>query len=188
MDNGTLHFSSTGPQVLTNRRGGTGRSSVRFSSNVDLSGPQIGACSGSIVIKGGSPVDTFIGSSGNDTVRGLGGNDLTNGDRGIDAANYLSARANYTITRNAGGTITVTDTRGGSPDGSATLTGMEWAQFTAIRVRIAGQKKQDLNDDATSDILWRNANGLPLSSDVNRNAGSQFANHGVVDNTWAIVR
>ncbi len=107
---------------------------------------------------------------------------------GLDTAVYAGARAKYTITRNAGLTVTATDNRGGSPDGSDTLTSMEWAQFPDTRVWIGGQKKQDLNNgDGKSDILWRNTGDQTASWDVGGGAVSLLRDYGVIDNTWAIV-
>jgi Peptidase M10 serralysin C terminal/FG-GAP-like repeat/Metallo-peptidase family M12B Reprolysin-like len=108
----------------------------------------------------GSGNDTAIGNDADNVLTGNAGNDTLDGGKGIDTARYSGLRANYTITRNAGGTVTVADARGGSPEGSDTLAKMEWAQFSNTRVWIGGQKKQDLNNDATSDVLLRNGAGI----------------------------
>ncbi len=63
----------------------------------------------------------MIGGAGNDTI---------DGGTGLgDVARYSGLLSNYTITDNAG-TLTVTDTRGGSPDGTDTVTNTETLQFS----------------------------------------------------------
>jgi Ca2+-binding RTX toxin-like protein len=73
---------------------------------------------------------TLAGGDFNDTLTGLGGNDKLYGNGGDDTAVYTGAKASYTITHNADGTYTVTDLRGGSPDGTDTLHGIEFLQFS----------------------------------------------------------
>ncbi len=88
---------------------------------------------------GGSGNDTIIGNAianvlngggGNDTITGGGGNDTIIGGAGTDTAVYSGNRANYGVAYNSGTqTFTVTDLRGGSPDGTDTDTGIEYFQF-----------------------------------------------------------
>ena len=88
---------------------------------------------------GGSGNDTLIGNvianvltggSGNDTLMGNGGNDTINGGQGTDTAVYSGNKANYQITYSAATqTFTLVDTRGGTPDGTDTVTGVESFQF-----------------------------------------------------------
>src|SRR5262249_24378899 len=66
---------------------------------------------------GGSGDDTLTGSDGNNNFTGGPGNDVIEGGLGSNTAIYSGLKANYTITKNANGTITVADTRAGSPDG-----------------------------------------------------------------------
>ncbi len=73
---------------------------------------------------------TLAGGDFNDTLTGLGGNDALYGNGGDDTAVYTGAKASYTIQHNADGTYTVTDLRGGSPDGTDTLHGIEFLQFS----------------------------------------------------------
>ena len=69
------------------------------------------------------------GLGGNDQLWGHGGNDTLIGGPGSgDTAVQLGAWVNYTIT--GVGTLTITDTRGGSPDGTDTVSGVEMFKFS----------------------------------------------------------
>jgi Ca2+-binding RTX toxin-like protein len=82
---------------------------------------------------------TILGGSGNDlisvgdadaTLRGGGGDDTLSGGAGQVTASYSGGRGDYTITYDlAGHPATVTDHRGGSPDGTDTLTGISSLDF-----------------------------------------------------------
>ena len=81
-----------------------------------------------IVFVGSTYADLFTGYAQSDTMTGGGGNDALNGANGTDTAVYSGNKADYTIGSN-GSTWTITDNRGGTPDGVDTLTGVEFAQF-----------------------------------------------------------
>jgi hypothetical protein len=84
--------------------------------------------------------DRLYGHGGDDSLDGGAGNDAMIGGAGDDTALFSGARANYSIVRNSGpsGTsFTVTDLRGGAPDGTDTLTGIEHLQFSDETVDTA---------------------------------------------------
>ena len=72
-----------------------------------------------VVRTGTAASQTLAGGDFDDVLAGLGGNDQLWGHGGNDTAVYLGAWLNYAIT--GGGTLTITDTRGGSPDGTDTV-------------------------------------------------------------------
>ena len=78
---------------------------------------------------GGDGADTLTGNAAANILRGNRGNDVLNGGDGIDTAVYKGLRANYTITQNANGSYTVTDTTA-NRDGTDTLTNIEQLQFS----------------------------------------------------------
>jgi hypothetical protein len=78
---------------------------------------------------GGSGNDTIVGNQTNNTLRGNGGNDALNGDAGTDTALFSGNRAQYQITLQGNGSWQVVDLRNGSPDGTDTLTSVEYFQF-----------------------------------------------------------
>ncbi len=73
--------------------------------------------------------DTLIGNAGSDTLNGGDGNDILNGGDGNDTAVYRGTKADYTVTRNANGSYTVTD-KIANRDGADTLTNVEKLQFS----------------------------------------------------------
>ncbi|WP_407118307.1 M10 family metallopeptidase C-terminal domain-containing protein [Bradyrhizobium sp. LMG 9283] len=86
--------------------------------------------SGNDTIIGNAIANTLNGGGGNDTITGGAGNDTINGGDGTDTAVYSGSRANYAVSYNATTqTFTLADLRSGSPDGTDTVTGVEYFQF-----------------------------------------------------------
>jgi len=81
---------------------------------------------GGHALTGSGQADTFIGNGGNDTINGGLGDDTIDGGGDIDTAVYSGAWLDYTLT--GAGPFTIADTRGGSPDGTDTVSNVE--QFT----------------------------------------------------------
>ncbi len=80
-------------------------------------------------IVGSTGGDKYSGTQFGDTVRGNGGNDVFDGKAGTDTAVFSGAKANYTLTKNSDGSITVQDNRAGK-DGKDTLKNIEIAKFS----------------------------------------------------------
>ena len=80
-------------------------------------------------IVGSTGADKYSGTQFGDTVRGNGGNDVFDGKGGSDTAVFSGTKANYTLTKNADGSITVQDNRAGK-DGKDTLKNIETAKFS----------------------------------------------------------
>ncbi|MBV9549560.1 MAG: hypothetical protein JO256_07800, partial [Alphaproteobacteria bacterium] len=81
---------------------------------------------------GDSANNTLSGGLGNDRLTGGAGNDTLNGNGGTDTAVYSGAYlpGNYTISVDTSGNGTVTDNRPTSPDGTDTLSSIEFIQFS----------------------------------------------------------
>ncbi len=109
--------------------------------------------------------DTLNAGVGNDTITGGAGNDAINGGSGMDVAVYSGAYADYTVTFNAG-TYTLADNRGGSPDGTDTVTGTEQFLFSdgltvldtqgrlAAQLHDTGGQVTFLRGDYSADTPW----------------------------------
>ena len=113
-------------------------------------------------LNGDSLRDILIGNGGNDGLNGAdgadeltggAGNDAVDGGPGFDIAHHSGTRSNYTIQRNLDGSITTTDIRSGSPDGTDTLTGVERLRFSNTTIAVA--PTHDYRGDYHGDILWR---------------------------------
>ena len=72
--------------------------------------------------------DLLVGDAGNDTLTGGADNDTVNGGSGTDTAIYAGNANEYSLTL-SGTSLIVTDGRGGSPDGSDTVSGVEQIKF-----------------------------------------------------------
>lgn len=105
-----------------------------YSSVLGIRG-NIGIATGTVIENaiGGSGDDNLIGNAadnvltgngGNDSFFASGGNDTFNGGAGTDTAYFSGASTDYTVIDN-GGSLTVTDNRAGSPDGTVELIGIE---------------------------------------------------------------
>ncbi|MBE9196579.1 hypothetical protein IQ219_14980, partial [Synechocystis sp. LEGE 06083] len=80
------------------------------------------------VILGNTGNNSLNGGAGSDTITGGGGNDTIDGGDQADTLKYSGDRSDYTITL-SGSTYTIVDERGGSPDGTDTITNVENFQF-----------------------------------------------------------
>lgn len=85
-------------------------------------------------LTGGAGADAIFANQGSDVLTGLGGNDVIDGGGGVDTAMYSTARADFTISRNAAGTATITDTTG--VHGVDTLANVERLHFANADVAL----------------------------------------------------
>jgi len=74
--------------------------------------------------------DQISGGNGDDILYGNAGDDTLDGGAGTDTAVFSGTRADYSITLHDDGTFTVLDGRSGGTDGTDTLRGIEWLQFS----------------------------------------------------------
>jgi Ca2+-binding RTX toxin-like protein len=85
---------------------------------------------GNDVINGEAGNDFLRGDAGDDTLNGGAGNDTLDGSADTDTVIYSGNRSDYSIVLNADGTsVTVTDLRPSSPDGSDIVKNVEFFQF-----------------------------------------------------------
>lgn len=90
----------------------------------------LGAQTEGFTLTGSAFADTITGGSGNDTITGGAGNDVIDGGGGTGDTVVLSgARADYAVSLQ-GATYTLTDNRGGSPNGTDMVTNVENFQFS----------------------------------------------------------
>lgn len=73
--------------------------------------------------------DNFIGSSSNDILKGYSGDDVIDGGAGSDIAAFSGQYADYSITKNANGSIRVVD-KYAYRDGTDTLSNIETLKFS----------------------------------------------------------
>ncbi|MGJ4891370.1 FG-GAP-like repeat-containing protein [Bradyrhizobium sp. HKCCYLRH3099] len=83
--------------------------------------------------------DVLKGGSGNDMLRGGHGNDIIDGGAGDDTVAFSGKQSDYKIAVN-GGSAVITDLRGGTPDGSDTITHVEHMKFADATVNFGDLK------------------------------------------------
>lgn len=86
---------------------------------------------GTNVLDGGAGDDVLNGGAGDDMLTGGAGNDVLDGGTGNDIVRYAGAQADYSVVKNADGSVTVTDIRAGSPDGTDRLVNIETISFVS---------------------------------------------------------
>ena len=79
---------------------------------------------------GGRGNDVLTGNSANNRLTGAAGNDALDGGTGTDIAAFSGSRSSYSVTRNNDGTMTVSDQRSGSADGTDALANIERLAFS----------------------------------------------------------
>ncbi|UWU66971.1 M10 family metallopeptidase C-terminal domain-containing protein [Bradyrhizobium sp. NC92] len=86
--------------------------------------------SGNDTIIGNAIANALNGAGGGDTFTGGGGNDTIVGGSGTDTAVYSGNKANYGISYNSTTQVfTLVDLRSGTPDGTDTVSSVEFFQF-----------------------------------------------------------
>jgi Ca2+-binding RTX toxin-like protein len=84
---------------------------------------------GGDIIDGGDGLDFIEGGTGADRLIGGAENDTIDGDADIDTAVFSGARADYLVTFNADGSLTIADQRAGAPDGVDSVRQVEFFEF-----------------------------------------------------------
>lgn len=106
--------------------------------------------------------NALTGNNLDNAITGGSGDDTLDGGFGSDTAHYSSSRANYRITEIAPGLFQVTDLRPGSPDGTDTLTGIEYLSFLDRTVTMADA----LN---TAPVIASNGGGAAATTTILEN-------------------
>ncbi|WP_395646394.1 FG-GAP-like repeat-containing protein [Terricaulis sp.] len=114
-----------------------------------------GSAPGEAVTRTGTAIANVIyGGTFNDTLSGLGGNDTLYGGGGVDTAVFADSSSLASWHRNADGSWTVV-----SSDGTDTLTGVEFLDFTDRDVHLTSADT-NFSGDGTSDVLFRRTDGI----------------------------
>ena len=82
-------------------------------------------------LNGGGGADMLNGGGGDDTLTGGAGNDAIDGGSGTDTVVFSGERTDYTVTQLGEG-YRIVDNRDGSPDGTDTVTNVEYFQFSGV--------------------------------------------------------
>lgn len=110
-----------------------------YVENLTLTGASFGAGNGLANIITGDDLDNeLLGEGGDDRLIGAGGDDRVDGGAGFDTLVLSGSRSDYGFARAADGSVAVTDERGGSPDGSDVILGIERIEFSGGDLQPVG--------------------------------------------------
>ncbi|HXQ51808.1 MAG TPA: VCBS repeat-containing protein [Stellaceae bacterium] len=180
-DVSSVDASASGSGVVIDARAGgsigvLGDSPITHSSNLALSS-----------VIGSDADDSLTGDTAAELFEGGGGNDIIAGNSGHDSAVYSGPRADYTIARTGAATLTITDNRSGSLDGTDTLSGVASLQFANETIG-ANLSSTSLEGAAESDILWRNTDGTIAEWQMNNSGGvAAGLTFGQVPTSWTVA-
>jgi Matrixin/Repeat of unknown function (DUF5648)/RTX calcium-binding nonapeptide repeat (4 copies) len=112
-----------------------------------------------LTIIGNAFDNTITGSGFDETFQGNAGNDTIDGGFGVDTAVYTGLRSQYQIRTLADGSFKVSDLRSGSPDGTDTLSHIEFLRFADQTQTLASgdlttSRVERFFDSATGDHFY----------------------------------
>ena len=132
-------LTPVGPDSFVGVYGGSGADHIMGTSGSDaLDGNNLTQSAGDAdTLDGRDGADVLFGRGGDDRLIGGAGNDTVDGGAGSDTLVLTGNRAEYGFSGSLPGAITVTDLRGGSPDGTDTVTNVEFVQFADRTMTLA---------------------------------------------------
>ncbi len=128
---------------------------------------------GADTINAGSGDDIVNGGLDNDVIIGGSGNDFIDGGQGFDRANFSGSSADYDVTRNADGSITVRDLRPGAPDGTDRVINTETLAFADAWLPIDTVAKTVEPVQLASATAEPNQLTIRLGGEMGNNAGQR---------------
>ena len=117
-----LIFGGSGNDTLS---GGADNDELQGGNGNDM----LSGDNGSDLLSGGAGTDTINGGADSDKLIGGGGSDTIDGAGGSDTAVYSGSMSQYQMTKNPDGSIRLVDQRSGSPEGTDTVSNVEFLQF-----------------------------------------------------------
>ncbi|RXG97733.1 M10 family metallopeptidase C-terminal domain-containing protein [Bradyrhizobium zhanjiangense] len=147
--------------------------------------------SGNDTLVGNAIANALSGAGGNDTITGGAGNDAINGGSGTDTAVYSGSPASYTVSYNATTqTFTVADQRSGSPDGTDTVTGVEYFQFAGVTIAASNLVPTTIEAFGSTSVVQ--SGGNYYLNNISTGSGPTLKYQGNVVNTanyttWSVI-
>jgi len=143
------------------------------------------AGTGNDSVTGGAGDDLLFAGLGNDTIFGLGGDDKIAGGSGTDTAVFSGNYADYAVTQNDDGSLSVA-----GPDGNDTLTGIQDLQFddqtvSAPSLTITGTGGNDNLDNTGTEVT---INALGGDDTITDSGSASIIDGGAGDDTLNLDR
>ncbi len=114
---------------------------------------------------GNEQANSLRGEDGDDVVIGGRGDDRLFGGEGCDTAAFSGAQADYEITENDDGSVTVVHSGGTMTDGSDTLRDIEFLQFSDARLGLAEAEALTLTEITSNAFIDFGANTMFRNDD-----------------------
>jgi serralysin len=136
----------------------------------------VGGSTGNMSIARGTIIENAVGGSGNDTLTGNAvanrltgglGNDTLNGGSNVDTAIVRGLRSQYTVTQTATGVFRVV-----GPDGTDTLTAIEFLQFDDQTIRLLPGTGVSVNFNTSNPAVYQTAMNAIRDFDGNALGGN----------------
>ncbi|HUD90197.1 beta strand repeat-containing protein [Sphingobium sp.] len=114
------------------------------------------------MLDGGEGNDYLSGDAGDDTILATAGSDAIDGGADIDTVVFSGNRTDYLLRTNADGSVTLTDQRTGTNDGSDTLRNVEFFRFADITL--------DATNLSTPPTIVSNGGGASAAISISENS------------------
>jgi hypothetical protein len=131
-------------------------------------------------LTGNAGDDTLSGDRGNDTLNDATGTNTLAGGGGFDRAVFSQASSGVTITRGAGGAVTISGA--GFTD---IITEVEVAVFSDRSVALRERNRNDTNGNGTSDLILQSGNTI-VTWNVQNGAATAGSVLGAVGGGWTL--
>jgi VCBS repeat-containing protein len=130
---GTASITASGFSI--NVSAATGASGWTLTNSGNATAVTLTGSANNDTLTGGTNADTLVGGAGDDIFSGGAGNDIIDGGDGNDTIVYSGAYSDYSVTSILNG-FTIVDMRGSSPEGTDTVTNVEFITFSGGNFRI----------------------------------------------------
>ncbi|MEZ5682107.1 MAG: hypothetical protein R3E14_12530 [Erythrobacter sp.] len=142
-----------GDQIIETATGGNDTMRVSgFNATIASSIETLVIMEGAYSATGNFIANTLIGSSEANVLTGLGGNDTIDGGGNVDTAVVRGLRSAYTVTQTSAGVFEVA-----GPDGTDTLTNVEYLQFDDQTMRLLPGSGVSVNFETADPTVYQAA-------------------------------
>ncbi|NIX75674.1 cadherin domain-containing protein [Microvirga terricola] len=161
LGNDTYHVRHGGDVVVEAADGGAddkiiAHTSYTLGAGVFVETLEAATGSATIALTGNAEGNVIIGNAGDNVLEGRGGNDTIDGGGGLNTVVFTGVKADYTITKNLDGTVTIADKQAGR-DGTDLIKSVKYARFSDEIVDL--QARPTLSITATDAVKLEGSDG-----------------------------
>ncbi|MBU6238534.1 MAG: cadherin domain-containing protein [Planctomycetes bacterium] len=166
---GTASIQANGFNINVNSA--TGASGWTITNSGNATAVVLTGSANADVLTGGSGNDNLVGGTGNDSLSGGAGNDIIDGGIGTDTVVYSGSYQDYSFSWLSGG-FTIVDLRDGSPDGTDTVTNVEFVTFAGVSFKLTRgtNSAETVSGDTSNELIL----AFDLNDTVNASSGDDI--------------